>query len=215
MNPSAMNPTLFTFEIVFTAIIIILCLYIYFRTSEISSLSKHKGIYYFRLTFLFLGLAYLFRLLLMSLSFSISRGPDRFYGMQFGLVFVGFLSTLALIFLFYSTSWKYIKRYRSLIAVVIAVLISVLAYLTQEPIILVMAQAALLIIAALLSMATHKKNKKFSKLITIYLLMMIFWIVGLIPLSTRRLLPYELVPAFHVISFAVFLIIFFKVQKIL
>ncbi|KAF5428393.1 hypothetical protein C5S42_03390, partial [Candidatus Methanomarinus sp.] len=53
-------------ELGYTLIIVFICLLIYLKTKEIYDLTNHKGIYYFRNTFLFFGLAYLFRFIFMS-----------------------------------------------------------------------------------------------------------------------------------------------------
>ena len=48
-------------ELIYTLIIIIMCGIIYFKTKEIFDLTKHKGIGFFRNTFLFFALSYLMR----------------------------------------------------------------------------------------------------------------------------------------------------------
>ena len=48
-------------EILYSFVIIICSLMIYFTTKELYELTSHKGIKYFRLSFLFFALAYFFR----------------------------------------------------------------------------------------------------------------------------------------------------------
>ena len=48
-------------EIIYSFVIIVCSLMIYFATKELYELSKHKGIKYFRLSFLFFAIAYFFR----------------------------------------------------------------------------------------------------------------------------------------------------------
>ncbi|MBU1976265.1 MAG: hypothetical protein KKG59_07725, partial [Nanoarchaeota archaeon] len=52
------------FELIYTLLIVFLCGFVYFKTTELYQLSKYKGISFFRNAFLFFGLAYAARLLL-------------------------------------------------------------------------------------------------------------------------------------------------------
>jgi len=54
------NPN-FLIELVYSVILTISCLIIYFKTSEIYKLTSHKGIKYFRMTFLFFAASYFLR----------------------------------------------------------------------------------------------------------------------------------------------------------
>ena len=211
------NPWIMGVELAFSAIIIALCLIIYFKTKEAFKLTKHKGISYFRNTFIFLALAYLFRLfpmIFMLSSIATDVRPSRFMMVPFSMVFISFFSTMAIISLFLSTTWrKFGSKYTRLAAPIIALIISILAFLSREPLILISCQATLLLLTAVLSLKFHRRSSKFSKLFTIYILLFLFWILGLIPLSSRRLIPHEYTFAAQIVSFFIFITIFYKVHK--
>ncbi len=57
------DPTMLAVELGYTLIVVFICFIIYFKTREIYDLTKYEGIEYFRNTFLFFGLAYIFRFL--------------------------------------------------------------------------------------------------------------------------------------------------------
>lgn len=216
IRPPFENPLNMGIELVFSAVIIALCLIIYFKTKEAFNLTKHKGIYYFRNTFVFLALAYLFRLssiffILSSLAADIR---PRFMMMPFPIIFIGFFSTMAIISLFLSTTWReFQSKYVTLVLPVTALAISIASFISREPLILVSCQATLLLLTALLSLKFHRKSAKFSKLFAIYILLFFFWILGLVPLSSRRPIPHEYSFVAQIISFLIFIAIFYKLHK--
>lgn len=58
-GPIGIDPVI---ELVFSLIVITTCFVIFFKTKEIYELTEYKGIKYFRYTFVFLGLSYIFRI---------------------------------------------------------------------------------------------------------------------------------------------------------
>ena len=217
LRPFFLNPQIFGIELAFSIIIILLCLVIYFKTKEAFKLTKHKGIDYFRKTFLFLAFAYLFRFVSSILVLSRITLDLRFPRILMGplsLIFVGYFSTMAIIYLFLSTSWRKL-RWKSIrfIVPIVAIIISLAAFLSREPLILISCQAILILFTGILSFKLHKKSTKFSKLFAIYILLFIFWMAGLVPLSSRWFFPRSWILIIHIISFAIFITIFYKVHK--
>ena len=90
-------------EILYSVIVILLCILIYFKTKEVYDLSKHKGIKYFRNTFLFFGMAFFFRLIPVSLIFSRNIAKPL---LQISLFLVSYFSILAILSLLSSIIWK-------------------------------------------------------------------------------------------------------------
>lgn len=217
IRPFFPNPWIFGIELLFSVVIILLCLIIYFKTKEAFKLTKHKGIEYFRKTFLFLAIAYLLRFISSALVlYGLTNGIifPRFLFGPVSLIFISYFSTMAIISLFLSTSWKQIKfKHINFFSHSVAAIIALLAFVSREPIIIISCQAVLLLITALFSFSIHKKSKKFSKLFAIYMLLFIFWIFGLAPLSSRRFFPRESILIIHIISFVIFITIFYKVHK--
>jgi len=211
------NPAFLGVELFVSTIVIVLCLSIYFKTKDMFRLTRHKGIDYFRNTFVFLAGAYFFRFVFLLIMLSKFTLDLHFRGRIFNplfLVIISYFSTMAIISLFLSISWKKIKiKGIDTLTHVVAVTVAVLAFITREPLIIIISQAILLLVTALLSLRPHKKSKKFSKLFAIYILLFLFWIVGLIPLGSRRLIPCEFNIAGQIIALIVFIIIYYKVSK--
>ncbi|MBW3002344.1 hypothetical protein KY338_04235 [Candidatus Woesearchaeota archaeon] len=216
MPPMFHNPIWFATELIYTLIVLFLCFLIYFKTKEIYDLTKHKGISYFRNTFLFFGLAYVFRFI-----FSLIRMTDRWIGtiyiprgamMPIMILFTAYFSTMALLFLIYSTIWKrFSSRDFFIAANILAVLIAVAAALS--PPIFLITQAVLLVVAIVLSLVLRSKKAKFSRTALLYFLMFAFWIISLILVVPGRVLGFEIRIALEVISIALFGIIYYKVSK--
>ncbi|MBC8494928.1 hypothetical protein H8D36_02125 [archaeon] len=211
------DPWNFGTQIVYTIIIFIICFLIYFKTKEAYSLTKHRGIKYFRDAFLFFGLAYLVRFL-MEIVFFSTRGSHlfipRFYLFPIILMLIGYLSTIAILNLVFSISWKKINNhYLLLVGHIIAVVLAVVTFLTRSHDILAYLQLALLIVALVINFVSKKKKKKFCKNNVLYTLILIFWVVNLWIILPRKFLSLELKLVFEIVSLVVFIIIYFKVLK--
>ena len=217
------DPTRLAVELGYTTIVVSLCFMIFFKTREIYDLTKHKGIKYFRITFLFFGLAYLFRFL--SILFVLIKVTFDIYlpihiSKIFPMAFVGYFSTMAILSLTYSILWKKLQinhtfsNHIFILFNVIAVTISGIAFFSRSPSILVLAQAVLLIFTSIIIACYFFSNsRKTSRLYMLYILFFLFWIVNLIALGPGRFLPFEIQTVFQVISIVVIGIIYYKVAK--
>lgn len=215
LAPKLFNPALFSIELIFTIAVILLCLLIYFRTKEIFKLTKHKGVYYFRNTFLYFALAYVFRFFLILFQLymiSVDIRIPRHTLMPFFLVITSYLSTMAIVMLTLSVIWKKAAKYEYSLHF-LALCISLFAFFTRSTFILILLQAVLLVFTVITSYFSHKKSKKFSKLMAIYFLLFIFWILSLSSLSARRFVPFGTNFIAQTISLVIFLIIYLKVKK--
>ncbi len=219
MPPHFINMYFLGMETIFSLVIFILALLIYLRTQEIFSLTKHQGIKYFRNTFLFFSLAYAFRFLFVLFNVSMfTKGifiPRHIIQPLF-LVLTSYLSTMAIIFLTLSVIWKKFKKKEiNLLLHLISIMIALIILLTRSPLILIILQAALLIFSLIMALKTHSKSKKFSKLIIIYVLLSLFWIVNLSFLGAKLFIPMELGILFNIISIGIFAYILHKVAKLI
>jgi len=213
------DPTELASELGYSLIVVFLCLMIYFKTREIYDLTKHEGIYYFRITFFFFALAYIFRFVhLFSIFERITFDNDLlreiFRMFPFSLVLNGYFSTLAILSLTYSIIWKELNiKHTLLLFNAIAILISGIAFISRSPFILLLSQAVLLIFTIILACYFYIRSRKISQLFILYILFLLFWIVNLFALGPRRLIPFEIQTAFQIISIAVIGIIYFKVTR--
>jgi hypothetical protein len=206
-------------ELSYTLIVVFLCLMIYYKTREIYDLTKHEGINYFRLTFLFFALAYIFRFLhifsiLERITFDTDFLIDIFRTFPFYLVFNGYFSTLAILSMTYSIIWKNLHiKHTLLLFNAIAILISGIAFISRSPFILILAQAVLLIFTIILACYFYMRSRKISQLFILYVLFLLFWVVNLFALGPQRFIPFEIQTAFQIISIAVIGIIYYKVAR--
>jgi hypothetical protein len=195
---------------------------IYFKTREIYDLTKYEGIKYFRITFLFFALAYIFRFLhifsiLERITFDTDVLIDIFRMFPFSLVLNGYFSTLAILSLTYSIIWKKLHiPHMLLLFNAIAILISAIAFISRSPFFLILAQAVLLIFTIIMAcyfQYFHIRSKKFSRLFILYVLFILFWVVNQFALGPRRFIPFEIQTASQITSIAVIGIIYYKVAK--
>lgn len=216
--PHFFNPLYIGAEMLYTLLIVIFCFLIYFRTREIYSLTKHKGIQFFRYSFIFFGLAYASRLLLFLMIF----GSDNMFGFSMGRMtimpasnlVVAFLSTMAILYLAYSTLWKKINSEHFLtFANLLALLIGVIAFISRSTLFLSLTQLLLIIVAATFIFKNHKHEKKHYGTKALYLLIFGFWFISLLVLQSKNFIPFEFKLVLQLISVASFVYIYFKVSK--
>ncbi len=210
------DPTLLAVELGYTMIVVFLCFMIYYKTKEIYDLTNYEGVKYFRITFLFFGLAFLFRFLsifstLLEMTFDLDFSMYLFRILP--LVLNGYFSTMAILSLTYSIIWKELQiKHMLIISNAIALLISGVAFFSRSPILLILAQTVLLIFTITLTIYFYSRSRKISQLFILYVLFFVFWIVNLLALGPR-FLPFEVHTVFQIISIAVIGIIYLKVAR--
>ncbi len=212
------DPIGFSTELAYTFIVVVLCFLVYYKTREIYDLTGYKGIKYFRNAFLFFGLAYASRLFLYTLLIS-KIAFDFILPMRIlfpiSNLLVAYLSTMALLYLAYSTLWKRINFEHFLhLSNIIALIVAGLAFVSRSPALVSMIQLLMLLFIIILILAKkHKKGKKILPMKAVYLLISLFWLINLFVLGPGRLIPFELKVTLQIISVLVFFIIYYKVTK--
>ncbi len=217
MPPPQFYPEWFGTEFIYTAIIVFFCFLIYFMTREFYNLSKYQGIKYFRYAFLFFGFAYLSRFIIHLFQLtgisSVIMGPRRFMFPSF-MFPVGYFSTMAIFYLTYSTIWKRVDyKHFLLLSNIVAISLSLIAFLTRSTFILSMLQLALLLAAVIISVTKHEKRKKATPVRALYVLISLFWLINVFVLNTRILFLSQLKIIFQILSIFVFFVILYKVIK--
>jgi len=206
-------------EITYSFVIIICSLMIYFATKELYDLTKHKGIKYFRLSFLFFAFAYFFRSFIKIILFYFNKQEIRALLPLFGnitlFIFVYF-SVMAIFYLIYSVMYKkWEKPYTIYLFHLIAITTSIVMTLSGFPLPLYLLLNLLLLIFIVFIVYTayhQSKKKKSINLYIIYLLLSIFWVFNILDI---------LIPSFfqtfqlsiYLVSITIFLIILYKVLK--
>jgi len=216
--PRFFDPLSIGTELVYTIVILVFCLLIYIKTREIYNLTKHKGIQFFRYAFMFFGLAYASRLFLYLMIFGSDDMFRHFRGMRTMMpvsnLIVAFFSTMAILYLAYSTIWKKVKIEHFLtFSNIIALFIAVTAFISRSPLTVSFIQLVLMVFAAAIILKNHKKDKKRFGTKALYLLIFAFWLLNLFVLQSRRIMPFEVKIVFQLVSIAVFVVIYYKVAK--
>ena len=130
------------------------------------------------------------------------------------LIFTGYFSTMAILYLVYSGHWKRVGYSTFLtFSHTVAILVSMVAFVSRSNIILSMIQVALLAIALLSVFVCKKKgDKKVSLMKLGYIFVFVFWILNLFLMNQRSFFV-DLRLFFQALSLAAFGFIFYKISK--
>lgn len=206
------DPVLLSTELVYTFLIVFFCFYVYYKTKEMYELTNYRGIAYFRNSFLFFGFAYLTRFIsfLFQISlFTFDLYLPRYFFMPFMMTLTAYLSTIAIFYLAYSTSWKNISYKNFLIySNIIAFFIVVISFLFRSSFVIALAQIPLLIITLINSSKNHKNSTK-----SLYFLITLFWLINMFLLRPNWFLPFELRLLMYAIPIIVFVLLLQKLNK--
>ncbi len=203
-------------ELIYAFIIIAISLIIYFSTKELYELSKHKGIKYFRLAFLYFAIAYFFRTFILFIIryFNIGRILDfspRLFGPLTMFIFM-YASTMAILYLLYSLIWKKLGENKLKLFHIIAIAISAVSIFTRSIGILLWIQILLMIFVITTGYQSYKKQDKKKSLYIIYVLLFIFWILNILDIIIPDF--FRLIKLFiYLVSILLFLIIQHKVSR--
>jgi len=227
--PQFFDPVRFWVEIAYTVIVVLFCFLIYFKTRESYELTKHKGIRYFRDAFLFFGLSYLMRFITSAISLYFMGAEEGFpRGGLFpiSLLLMSYLSTIGIFYLLFSSMWKKVdNRYTLILGHVIAVLLSIVAFITRSQDMLILLQSALLILTTIIIFITKKgmhkgitkeikKDKKsISQTKILYGLILVLWLINLWVIVPRGIMSFEIKIMLQLLSIIVFVLTYYKVSK--
>ena len=208
-------------DFLYSFVIVVTSLMVYFGTKELYELSNHKGIKYFRLAFLSFALAYLFRSVIKFLLLTLNiRELMELRTQLIGIVSLWlfmYFSAMAIFYLLYSVMYKKWagKDFILYIFHLIAFLIGLSVVLTQNGSIYLLINLFLflfVIIIVLFSYNDSKKKKKGLNLYGIYLLLFAFWIINIIDILIPSFFKtYQII--IYTASIGIFMTILYKVLR--
>lgn len=208
-------------ELIYSFVIIIASLMIYYSTKEMYELSAYKGIKYFRISFLLFGIAYFFRsfIKLILVYFGASRIIDvnlRFVGSAtlFIFMFFGSLAVFYLVFSLMCKKWNAKSGLLLSVFYTLSIILSFVIITTRELEIFIVVSIIILAIAIFGLYITHKQSKekkKKSNMHIIYTLLFIFWILNIIEVLINFSYIYQII--IYLASLGIFLVILYKVLK--
>jgi len=208
-------------ELVYSFIIISLSLAVYFKTSRIYCLSRHKGIFHFRNIFLYFSLAFLFRLmhLFLLLSDIIFLPGMSVEGHVISLILIGFFSTMAIVSTVYTVATRRISfsnRKLFYIQIAVALAMSILSLAFRSPVPIIIATTALLAASATVVVTNTSRSASRRSLVfnrATYLLLLTFWILNVLTIGMAPgLFLFKL--SIYIISGAIFLSIYLRVSRL-
>jgi len=207
-------------EAFYSSIIFLICFLIYHRLREVYKLSDYRGFHFFSNTFLFLGLAYFLRFVVLLLSASgvmfeeISLEGLRGI-MAFSMAFLAYSGSAAILYTIYSLLWRWLERFPGEVVINgVALVIALTSLLSRMPLVFLISQLALvfLLVAAIFVNYSHFRHESRSKrAYPLYILLFVFWLLNIS--LTFRFLPLEFRFAIYTLSVAVILIIAYRVLR--
>lgn len=208
-------------ELLYSFVIIVCSLMIYIGTKELYELSSHKGIKYFRMSFLFFALAYFVRSFIkFALRYFEINGILELSRQGFGTIglmtqFLFFYcSFMAIFYLLYSLLWKRFKNHSYVLYLLhgIALGMSMVSILLQNQEVDFVMNVVLLIIVLYVIYHSRSQGKKTHHLYMIYVLLAIFWVLNIIDILIPQFLQgYQLIIYFA--SLFIFLLILYRVMR--
>jgi len=211
-------------ELIYAFVIIIISLMIYFGTRELYNLTNHKGIKYFRLSFLFFAIAYFFRSIMKAIIVFVDPQTLREIMFNVGNAFnplilflFMYFSSMAIFFLLYSVM---IKKWNGKINFVmffnaIAVFIALTTILTNSAKFILLIHFLLFLFVAFIALMAYKESKNKKKthgLYFAYIFLFIFWLLNILDiLIPNAFQSFQLL--IYLISLGLFLMILYKVLR--
>lgn len=205
-------------QLMYSFVIILCSLMIYFSTKEVYELSSYKGIKFFRKAFLFFALAYFFRyfIAVLLIFFGIKGILDispLFIGVISLFIFL-YSSAMAVFYLSYSVMWKkWNHKMKDYILHIFAIAIAFIGILFASEVIYFLINIVLLIFVTINLVIIQKDSgKKGKNLLIIYTLLFIFWVLNIIDILIPQFLQfYQLL--IYLASIYLFMTILYKVLK--
>jgi len=197
--------------------IFLLSLSIYIQTRSLLKFSHHRGIGYFRNSYLYFSIIYFFRLTILVLQLLGSTiTVDATNTIQsISLFLVIYFSFAAILSLLSSFSWRkysFISDNRLHLA---SLFLASVGFFAKLPSILVIAGIVAVLFLFLKAYDNYQnKRRVFSQLFIIYILLVFFILFDLLP-ATQELVPFEVKLAGYIGAVSVFVYINVRVKKVL
>ncbi|OGJ17084.1 hypothetical protein A3K73_01515 [Candidatus Pacearchaeota archaeon RBG_13_36_9] len=204
-------------EIIYSFVIILCSLMVYYGTKELYELTNHKGIKYFRLSFLFFAIAYFFRSFIKFLVYFFGvnavREIPQFIAPLTLFVFI-YASSMAVFYLFYSMVYRKWEN-KSYLFHIFAVIIAIIILLSDDASWLYLGInfiLFLLLAVGICIMHRNKKENKKNRFFIVYILLFAFWLLNVVDILIPTIIgTYQL--TVYLISLGIFMLILFKVLK--
>lgn len=204
-------PLIIASESIFSVVIMAICLAIYFKTEELEEISQHRGIRYFRLTFLFFSISYFFKFITRMLAFGFYPTSVVYLveiiPSAISLSLSIYASIMAFFYFVYSISRKERGKHLEWAWHVLGITTGIFTVILSDILPFLAIQIILMLYAGH-NMLTRKKK---TKLYVVYLTLLAVWILSIAEIFIPNLLL-EIQAAIYLLSASLFSIILFKVM---
>jgi len=204
-----MNPFGFVLEFAYSFLVLVIFIYLFYKTKHIFDLTKHKGIKYFRMSFLFFALSFFTRFMFFLIRLIVHNTNLHIPGRTLSflsLIFITYFSTIAISYLIYSTLWRKVKHIVFFVFANLLSIVSILMFYFRNSFIFFIFIQLFLIIS--LIFVNSKKKTQF-----IYPLISLFWIFNLAIFHTRRVFSNEIKLVFQIFSLFLLIYLTYKIIK--
>jgi len=203
-------------EIIYSFVIIVCSLMIFFGTKEFYRLSNHKGIKYFRRAFLFFALAYFFRSFIKIILFYFEAAELRTILPIFGsvtLFIFMYFGSMAIFYLLFSVMYKkWNNKLRVYIFHAVSLIMATLVIIYRNPTTYLLINSLLFIFVSSTVYNYSRLKKKSSNLFVIYFLLFIFWIFNILDVLIPNIFKtFQLL--IYLTSLGIFMTILYKVIR--
>jgi hypothetical protein len=204
-------------ELIYSFVIIVASLMVYYGTRELYELSSHKGIKYFRQAFLFFAIAYSIRFFIkFILVYANKRQIIHLIPNPVGAIILFifiYASAMAIFSLVYSLKWKKWRSFGMTVLHILAGVIALIAVFVQEgPIVYLLLNFVLFGFIIYSVSVAYKNRKKKNTWYLIYLLLSVFWLLNIVDILIPDFIqPFQFF--IYLASLGAFLIVFYKVLR--
>ena len=212
--------TVLALETVYSLLIIIPCLIIFFRFSKMYRFSNYKGLSYVKNAFLFFAVAFFLRYLVLLNRLFIGEFTGTIADFNALLFLMIFFMTLPGFFLLYSLIWKNfeVKKYSSKplnlqvsIIYLLAIIIALADYLTNSFLFMYSSQITAYFIASFIAYKNYASDKKLLK--QFYLISMLLLLFAMI-LNVIAQYTIDAFPVIRLYTYALTILVIFVFLKI-
>ncbi|NOZ80581.1 MAG: hypothetical protein GXP63_02815 [DPANN group archaeon] len=213
-GPRLLVHATFGVELVYALLLATLCFVIFWKTKELYRLSNHQGIGYFRLAFLFFGVAFGLRILIPLSTSMLGIWPGTIR--EVTSITIIFTGTVAVLYVLFSVIWKRLKMSpagQHGLVILFALLISAATFLPTMRVFLFGLQIVIFTAATIISLLDHRRlprKKQKGSWYLLYLMLFFSWLANLLAHFTLRI-SQGITYGLYVISAGLFVMILVRV----
>ena len=222
MNPAILRhgllgPPGFRIELYYSLVVIVICTAIFLKTHKLYQLSSHKGLKYFRNTFLFFGLTYLFKIISRFLIFVSHDVGVLPFLLGFRMISI-YASLAAVLYLAYSMVWKDLEKSvfgKEHILHSIAIALSLVSIFSGNAFVYIGAQMLIVAYVAVIGYSRWRKpvKKGKHKINSLYPPLVLFFVLNVLDIFVPNFLRTTQI-TINIVSVIIFIAVWYKLAKI-